>query len=204
VIAPQRYFLVAWAGDFVFLLRAIMAIKLSTLSICLGALVAGVNLFALLQPARFAAAARQFPRSIPIGCVLTLGGTAWFMWNVSHESLADFESLKPFLFTLFVGVGLGTCFFVQDFLAVRGLSVLLLLLAKLMVDTERWTGSPWRLVIAVWAYGLVMAALWFTVSPWRLRDLIYWQTANEKRLLLGSAVRCAFGVFVAVLGLTVF
>jgi hypothetical protein len=101
-------------------------------------------------------------------------------------------------------VGLGTCFFVQDFLAVRGLSVLLLLLAKLMVDTERWAASPWRLVIAAWAYLLVLGGIWFTISPWRLRDLLYWQTANETRLRLGSAARCAFGVFVAVLGLTVF
>ncbi len=187
-----------------FLLLAIMAIKLSTLSIFLGALVAGAGLCGLLLPARFAAMARKFPRSLPIGYVLTLGGTAWFMWNVSHESLADFESLKPFLFTLFIGVGLGTCFFVHDFLAVRGFSVLLLLLAKLMVDTERWTGSPWRLVIAVWAYFLVVAGIWFTVSPWRLRDLVYWHTANETRLRLGSALKCAFGVFVAVLGFTVF
>jgi len=93
---------------------------------------------------------------------------------------------------------------VQDFLAVRGLSVLLLLLAKLMVDTERWTNSPWRLVIAIWAYLMVVSGIWFTVSPWRLRDLLYWQTANDTRLRLGSAVRCAFGVFVAILGFTVF
>mgnify|MGYP001125099086 CR=1 FL=1 len=34
-------------------------------------------------------------------------------------------------------MGLGACIFVQDFLAVRGLAVVLLLLAKLMVDTGR-------------------------------------------------------------------
>lgn len=156
------------------------------------------------MPARFAEAVRKFPRSIPMGYALTLGGTAWFMWNVAHESLADFESLKPFLFTLFIGVGLGACFFVKDFLAVRGLSVLLLLLAKLMVDTERWADSSWRLVIAVWAYALVVAGIWFTVSPWRLRDVLYWQTANQARVRVGSALRCAFGIFVAVLGFKVF
>jgi hypothetical protein len=181
-----------------------MAIKLSTLSICLGLLVALVNLFGVVKPSEFAAAARKFPRSIPMGYALTLAGTAWFMWNVSHESLADFEKLKPILFTLFIGVGLGTCFFVKDFLAVRGVSVLLLLLGKLMVDTERWAQSDWRLVIAVWAYALVVAGMWFTVSPWRLRDILYWATANEARIRFGSAMRAAFGIFVAVLGLTVF
>jgi hypothetical protein len=128
----------------------------------------------------------------------------WFIWNVNHESLADFESLKPFLFTLFIAVGLGTCFFVQDFLAVRGLSILLLLLGKLMVDTERWEPSAWRLVIAVWAYLMVLAGIWFTVSPWRLRDLVYWATANDARIRITSGLRFAFGVFVAALGFMVF
>jgi hypothetical protein len=189
---------------FVFLLRAIMAVKLSTLSICLGLAFAALNLIGLISPARFGAGARKFPRSVPVGYVLTLGGTAWFMWNVSHESLADFESLKPFLFTLFIGVGLGTCFFVQDFLAVRGLSILLLLLGKLMVDSQRWAASEWRLVIAVWAYAMVLGGMWFTVSPWRLRDMVYWATANESRIRVTSACRFAFGVFVAALGFTVF
>ena len=186
-----------------FLFGALMGIQLSTLSVVLGSLVAILNLYGVINPTAFGAAARKFPRSLPVGYVLTLGATAWFMWNVSHESLSDFEKLKPILFTLFIGVGLGTCFFVQDFLAVRGVSVILLLLAKLMVDTERWAQSEWRLVIAVWAYLLVIAGMWFTVSPWRLRDILNWMTATENRTRVGSALRAAFGIFVAGLGFTV-
>ncbi len=181
-----------------------MAIKLSTLSIGLGLCVAAVNLYGLLKPSEFGKFFRRLPRSLPAGFVFMLSATAWFLWNVSRESLSDFESLKPFLFILFVGVGVGSCFFVQDFLAVRGLAVLMLLLGKLMVDTQRWAESDWRLVIAVWAYVLVVAGMWYTVSPWRLRDLLYWATANEKRIRAGSAVRFAFGVFVAFLGFKVF
>jgi hypothetical protein len=181
-----------------------MVIKLSTLSIWLGLIVAALNLFGLLSPTEFKKAARKFPRSVPAGYVLMLAGTAWFVWNVSRESLSDFESLKPFLFTLFIAVGLGTCFFVQDFLAVRGLAVVLLLLGKLMVDTERWVDNDWRLVIAILAYLLVIAGMWFTVSPWRLRDLLYWGTANDQRIRIGSALRFALGLFVAFLGFKVF
>jgi hypothetical protein len=181
-----------------------MGIKLSTLSIWLGLCVAAVNLYGLLKPSEFRDVLRKLPRSLPAGWLFMLSATAWFMWNVSRESLSDFESLKPFLFMLFVGVGVGSCFFVQDFLAVRGLAVLMLLLGKLMVDSERWAASDWRLVIAVWAYLLVVAGMWYTVSPWRLRDLLYWATASEKRIRVGSAVRCAFGLFVAFLGFKVF
>jgi hypothetical protein len=181
-----------------------MAFNLSTLSIGLGLLVAAVNLYGLLKPSEFKNVLRKLPRSLPAGYVFMLSATVWFIWNVSRESLSDFEALKPALFTLFIGVGVGSCIYIKDFLGVRGLAVLMLLLGKLMVDTERWADSEWKLVIAVWAYILVVAGMWFTVSPWRLRDLLYWGTANEKRIRVGSAFRFAFGLFVAFLGFKVF
>jgi hypothetical protein len=181
-----------------------MGVKLSTLAIWLGLCMAAINLYGLLKPADFKNLARKLPRSLPAGYLFMLSATGWFMWNVRNESLSDFEALKPYLFILFLAVGVGSCIFVQDFLAVRGLAVLMLLLAKLMVDTERWADSDWKLVIAVWAYGLIVAGIWFTISPWRMRDMLYWATANEQRIRLGSAARFAFGLFVAFLGFKVF
>ena len=45
--------------------RAIMAVKLSTLSICLGLCVAAINLYGLLQPAGLKDIVRKLPRSLP-------------------------------------------------------------------------------------------------------------------------------------------
>jgi hypothetical protein len=53
------------------------------------------------------------------------------------------------------------------------------------------------------AYVLVFAGMWFTISPWRLRDLILWSTASEQRTRLLNGVRLAFALFVMTLGLTV-
>ena len=47
---------------------------------------------------------------------------------------------------------------------------------------------------------MVVAGIWFTVSPWRLRDMLNWDTANEQRIKLSCGLRLAFGLFVAVLG----
>ncbi len=182
----------------------IEGMKLSTLSILLGLGLALPQVYGLLQPAAFQAAVRKFPRSVPWGVALMLLATAWFVWNVTQEADADFAALKPYLLAGFVGVGVGACIFVQDFLAARGLAVVFLLLAKLMVDTARWADTDWRWVISGWAYVLVVAGIWFTVSPWRLRDVLEWGTATEARVRAGCAARLAFGIFVAVLGLTVF
>lgn len=178
--------------------------KLSTLAVILGLLVALPNIYGLIKPNEFGAAVRKFPRSTIPGYVLMVLATVWFIYYVKLENVADFESLKKYLYALFIAVGVGSCLFVKDFLAVRGLAVVMLLLAKLMVDTARWAESEWRLVIVTWAYVLVIAGMWFTISPWRMRDLINWGTANEQRIRTGSAVRAAFGLLVVVLGFTVY
>src|SRR6267142_2239938 len=179
-------------------------IKLSTLAIILGLILSVPQVYGLINPTAFRAAVRKFPRSLPWGFALMLLGTAWFLYNLSLESISDFASYKNVLFGGFAGVGIGACIFVQDFLAVRGLAVVMLLLAKLMVDTGRpaLTETHWVLVIQTWAYVLAVGGIWFTVSPWRLRDFLECGTATEKRIKVGCAVRLAFGLFVVVLGLT--
>jgi hypothetical protein len=178
--------------------------KLSTLSLVLGLLVAAPSLFGLLQPRAFAAAARRFPRFTPAGFVLILAATAWFLYYVHLESVSDFASFKTALYVLFGAVGVGTCVFVRDFLPVRGLAVLYLLTAKLMVDTARWYETSWRLVIVTWAYVWVFAGMWFTLSPWRLRDLIDWATRDTRRTRLVNGLRLGFAALVLGLALTVY
>lgn len=180
--------------------------SLSLLSILLGAALAAPQVFGLMRPKEFSAAVRKFPRNTNVGTVLMVLGTAWFLWNVHIEPIADFSAFKPHMLLFFAAVGLGTCIFVRDFLAVRGLAVIFMLLGKLMVDTGRphLGESPFVLVIQVWAYGLVIAGIWFTITPWRLRDFLEWATANETRVRGGSAIRLAFALFIVALGLTAF
>jgi hypothetical protein len=183
-----------------------MTLKLSTLALVLGVLFAVPQLIGLANPKGFAAWMKKFPRHIPIGIALMALGTGWFLYNLSLESVADFAAFKHYMYLAFAGIGLLTCIFVHDFLAVRGLAVVFLLLAKLMVDTGRphLGETPWVLVFQAWAYVFVVAGIWFTISPWRLRNWIEWNTANEQRLRFGSGLRFAFCVFMAVLGATVF
>ena len=178
--------------------------KLSILAVALGVIVGLPQVYGLLKPSAFAAAARKFPRSQAWGVILMALGTVWFLWNLSNESISDFAAYKNVMLLGFGAVGVLTCVFVRDFLAVRGLAIVLLLVAKLMLDTARWYDSEWRLVISTWAYVWIITGMWFTISPWRLRDLIQWSTASESRVRMTSALRLALGVLVVVLGLTVF
>lgn len=178
--------------------------KLSVFAVILGAVVSGVQLIGLARPAAFGASVRKFPRSLPWGYVLVAAATLWFLYNLSLESVADFAAYKPMMFGGFALVGALVCIFIPDFLSVRGLALILMLLGKLMLDTARWNASPWRLVIVIWAYLMICAGMWFTVSPWRCRDLINWGTATEQRIRLTCGLRLVFGLFVMLLGIMVF
>ena len=180
--------------------------KLSLLSILLGLGMSVPQVYALTKPAQFTAAVRKLPRNVPVGVALMLLATAWFLWIVNQEPIADFTAYKPVMMIAFAAIGLLTCVFIQDFLAARGLAVVLLLLGKLMLDTGRphLGQSPFVLVIQAWAYLLLIAGMWFTITPWKLRDFIEFATATETRIRIGSLARLAFALFIVVLGLTAF
>ena len=180
--------------------------KLSLLSILLGAGMSVPQIYGLTKPAQFAAAARKFPRNLPVGVVLMLLATAWFLWNVNKEPIADFSAYKQPMMAAFAAVGILSCFVVQDFLAVRGLAVLMLLLAKLMVDTGRphLGESPWVPAFQAWAYVFIILGIWFTVTPWKLRDIVDWATASAARVRILCLIRLGFAAGVVDIGLTAF
>jgi hypothetical protein len=178
--------------------------KLSTLSILLGAGMALPQVYALANPKGFTASVRAFPRSLMWGYLLMALATGWFLYNVNAEEIADFATIKRGLMFAFGAIGIGTCLYVTDFLAIRGLAVLMLLLAKTIVDTARWHESDWRLVLITWAYLMVFLGIWLTISPWRARDFIQWGTATEARLKILSGIRLAFGLLLVILGFAVF
>lgn len=177
---------------------------LSTLAIALGAGYSLLQLWALLKPQDFARHARAFPRNEMAGFVLMGLGTVWFLYNLNSEAIADFADYKKWMLTGFGAIGVLSCIYVRDYLAVRGLSVVMLLLAWVTLNHTRWAESQWRLVLVIWAYTWVIAAMWLTVSPFRLRDFLNWFTANDQRVRLGSTLQLAFGVLVLVLGVTAF
>ncbi|HEY1662729.1 MAG TPA: hypothetical protein VGI03_09950 [Verrucomicrobiae bacterium] len=180
--------------------------RLSLLAILLGAGLSVPQVYGLASPEKFAKAARRFPRNMAAGIFLMLLGTVWFAWNVLIEPVADFSVFKPYMIAAFIAIGFFSCIYVRDFLAVRGLAVVALLLAKLMVDTGRphLGQSPWVLLIQYWAYLLVALGIWFTITPWRLRDFLNWATQTKARVLVGCLLRLAFALFVIYLGLTAF
>jgi hypothetical protein len=176
----------------------------STITIILGVVYLLPQVYALVNPDGFKTAARAFPRNTKVGYVLTLAATAWFLYYVQLEEIADFEGYKKFMLAGFAALGVGTCIYLKDLLAIRGLAVFLLLLAKLVCDTGRWVDTPLRLLVITWAYVWILAGMWWTISPWRGRDWLEWNVSDATRLRILSGLRAAFSIAVIAMGATIF
>ena len=210
---PLFGFLLVFVGMFLYIgIRMNSEVSLANLSVLLGVFLAAVSGYSLAKPDAVARALRTFPRANTPGYMLMLAATAWFLWNIKIEDMADYREIKHWFYIGFGAVGIGSCIFLRDFLAVRGLAVFMLLLAKLMLDTQRnyMLATPeaymseWRLVFAVWAYMIIVMSMWLVISPWRMRDMIEWMLAKPGRLVVKGWFRLGFGILLIVLGLTVF
>ena len=213
-------FLLAFVGVFLYIggvftpigIKMNSQVSLANLSIVLGVFLVAVAGYSLARPGAVGQAMRAFPRANAPGYVLILAATAWFLWNIQSEDMADYREIKHWFYIGFGAVGIGSCIYLRDFLAVRGLAVFMLLLAKLMLDTQRHYMldtpvahmSEWRLVFAVWAYMIIVMSMWMVISPWRMRDMIEWMLAKPRRLAAKGWFRLVFGILLIVLGLTVF
>ena len=177
---------------------------LSQVAILLGAALAIPQVWALMKPVEAGVALRKFPRSEGWGYLLMAIGAGWFLYRLNQEAIAEFATYKPYMLIGFGGVAVAACFFVTDYLAVRGMSITMLMLCAYVLSKTRFVETPWRLVLVVAAYIWIIAAMWWMISPWRLRDLIQWATATPERLRKVAAARLAFALLVIVLGVTVY
>ena len=177
---------------------------LATLTLLLGVAIALPSIYGLFKPSELSAFARGLSRNSAAGYVLIVVGTLWFVRVLEYETLADFEVYKSKMQFFFVLLGIGACVYLKDFLAVRGLAVVLLLLAKTVIETARYVETDWRLLLIVMSYIWIVLALVFTVSPWRFRDMINWAFSSEQRIRNLYILRLMLGIFLVGLGLTVF
>ena len=210
---PLFFLLLAFVGACLYIaFEQNNVISISNLSLLLGGFLVAVAGYTLAKPAEVGQALKAFPRANAPGYVLMLSATAWFLWNIHIEQMEDYKDIKYLFYIGFGAVGIGSCVYLKDFLAVRGMAVFMLLLARLILDTQRVymfdtpeeTMSQWRIVFAIWGYAIVLMSMWLIVSPWRMRDMINWLTAEPRRLIFKSVFRLIFGLLLIVLGLSVF
>ena len=107
---------------------------------------------------RSAESVQAFPRSRVAAYILLGTAAAWFLYKVTQLGPADFGQYKNILFIVFLVVALGSYIYVPDFLAVRGLAALILLIAGALLDASFMSYGP-ALFLKLFVYLAIVLAL---------------------------------------------
>jgi hypothetical protein len=178
--------------------------KLAITSTILGAVIIVGRLPGVIAPEKFSAEARKFPRSVFWGRVLMAICALWAGIVMYHAATDDFAWAKP---VIVIGVPIIYALVIQyadQFLAIRGVAALLLLIAKVTLNAADVSDSPLRLIVTVLAYLWVCAAVWMASAPHQVRDWINFMTKTAARCRATCSLGVMVGVFLVLLGLFVY
>lgn len=186
-------------------------LSLFTVGLILGCALIAVHVFMLARPQLAQSFLKSFPRNALLGQVLLGLGLAWFWLLVAPASmgslgalaidLGEFNNAKPLLRILIPITMVLVVISVRDFLAVRALGVLGLLAAAPLLESAFLKNPATRLLVPIYAYGLLTASLFWVGMPYLFRDAVDWVAAESKRwnaLVLGGL---AYGVALVICAL---
>lgn len=182
----------------------IYSLSLSVVAIGLGLFFAAAGGTLLLRPEPTVQFLKALPRSSAWGNVLFLLGAGWFFALMATIDLMEYTPQRSlFLWIIAIGSGL-VLVFAREFLAVRGLGILVLLAAQVLLDAAFLRSELARLIVTLSAYVGIIFALFWVGAPYTLRDQITWLTATPRRVRLSGWASAGFGAFLLFLGLFVY
>jgi hypothetical protein len=144
---------------------------------------------------------KAFPRSKTATNILMACAMIWFLFKILHLGPADFGAYKPILLSIFLAITFASFYLVPDFLGVRALAGLALLIADLLLDAAYMQNPTSRLFLVSFIYLVILLALILGGAPYLLRDAINWFFKTHFRVKLFAYVLCLYGALLGYVAL---
>lgn len=168
----------------------------------------GIHALMLAKPALMQDFLKRFPRDQKLGQVILGIGLAWFWLLIAPEGLGKLSALAMDLgefngakkmMRILVPVSLVlVSMSVRDFLAVRALGILGLMVAAPLLGAAFLKDPTSRLLVPIYAYSLLTASLFFVGMPYLFRDAVTWVTAKQSRWTIASGAGLFYGLAVLI------
>lgn len=171
-------------------------LSLRTAELAAGALLVALHGLAILHGEGARAWLKSLPRSRAAGAVLLLVAAGWAFALVANMDLGEFSNYRTALMFLVPTAAALTWKFVDEFLAVRALGMLLLLAAEPVLEAAFLRPEKSRLLLVVLAYAWAVLGMFYVGSPYLLRDQIGWlqKSALRWNVAMGSGLLYGFAV----------
>lgn len=160
----------------------IYSVSLFSVGLVLGLALIVFHLAAVAQPGAAEKWLKNFPRSRMAGTILIAIAGVWSFILIRTMDLGEFGPLRN---PILIGIVAGTFLawrYMEEFLAVRALGMLALLVAEPLLSAAFLRPDQTRLLVVVLAYIWIILGLFWVGMPWVLRDQITWVTARRSRL----------------------
>lgn len=150
-----------------------------------------IHALMLAKPAPLQDFLKKFARNHMLGQILLGVAMAWFWLLVAPDDmgrlssltmeLGEFDGFKPILRLLTPVALVLVSISVKDFLSVRALGLLGLMVAAPLLSAAFLKDPVSRLLIPVFSYALIVVSLFWVSMPYLFRDWVNWATASAGR-----------------------
>jgi hypothetical protein len=110
----------------------------------------------------------------------------------------EFNSTKPMLRVMVPLLVVAVSFSVRDFLAVRALGLIGLMVAAPILQAAFLEDPVSRLLLPIYAYAMLTASMFLVGKPYLFRDALDWVRASNSRWQAFGLAGLAYGVAVVV------
>ena len=148
----------------------------------------------------------KFQRDPKAGQVLLAIGLGWFWLLCAPPNLGilsslvmdfgEFNSAKPLLRILVPFMVVAVAISVRDFLAVRALGLIGLMVAAPILQAAFLEDPVSRLLLPIYAYAVLTISMFLVGKPYLFRDALDWVKASNSRWQAFSLVGLVYGVAV--------
>jgi hypothetical protein len=171
----------------------------------------GFHLTMLTQPAMMQGFLQKLPRHPWLGQIFLGIGLAWFWLLIAPEGLGklsalamdlgEFNKAKGTLRVLTPIALVLVTLSVRDFLAVRALGLLGLMVASPLLEAAFLKDPASRLLVPIFAYALLTLSMFCVGMPYLFRDAVTWATAKPQRWNALAMAGLGYGIATLVCAL---
>ncbi|MAV38978.1 MAG: hypothetical protein CML12_00140 [Puniceicoccaceae bacterium] len=134
-----------------------------------------------------------FPRSKAATYYTMAIAMAWFSFRIYNLDTSDFGDYKQILLVLFLAITVSSFYFVPDFLSVRALAGIILLISDVLLDAAFMREPSQRLFLVSFVYVMILLSFIIGASPYLMRDALKWLYKETLRIKILAYTLIAYG-----------